>query len=49
MHSSWCAFLVQEVKAEIILWTAGFVLLTLTINASILPWLLRVTKLNAGA
>ena len=39
----------QEIKAEIILWTAGFVLLTLIINASLLPWLLRVTKLNAGA
>ena len=40
--------MLQEIKAEIILWTAGFVLMTLVINASMLPWLLRVTKLNAG-
>ena len=30
------------------LWTAGFVLLTLVINASLLPWGLRVLKLNWG-
>lgn len=39
----------QEIKAEIVLWTAGFVLMTLIINASILPWLLRVTGLTKGA
>ena len=39
---------VQEIKAEIVLWTAGFVLLTLIINASMLPWLLRITRLNKG-
>ncbi len=38
----------QLVKAEIVLWTAGFVLLTLVINASLLPWGLRVLKLNWG-
>ena len=38
----------QLVKAEIVLWTAGFVLLTLVINASLLPWGLRVLKLNLG-
>ena len=31
------------------LWTAGFVLLTLVINASMLPWLLRITRLSTGA
>ena len=31
-----------------VLWTAGFVLLTLIINAPLLPWVLRVTGLNKG-
>ena len=31
-----------------VLWTAGFVLLTLVINAPLLPWVLRVTGLNKG-
>ena len=38
----------QVVKAEMVLWTAGFVLLTLVINAPLLPWVLRVTGLNKG-
>ena len=38
----------QVVKAEMVLWTAGFVLLTLIINAPLLPWVLRVTGLNKG-
>ena len=40
--------MVQVVKAEMVLWTAGFVLLTLVINAPLLPWVLRVTGLNKG-
>ena len=36
-------------KAEMVLWTAGFVLLTLVINAPLLPWVLRVTGLNKGS
>ncbi|KAK9789036.1 hypothetical protein WJX73_003859 [Symbiochloris irregularis] len=39
----------EEIKAEIVLWTAGFVLMTLVINASILPWVLRVTGLSKVA
>ena len=41
-----CLF--QVVKAEMVLWTAGFVLLTLVINAPLLPWVLRATGLNKG-
>ncbi len=40
---------VQVIVAEVVTWTAGFVFLTLVINASILPWVLSVTGLNAGA
>ena len=40
--------MLQVVKAEMVLWTAGFVLLTLIINAPLLPWVLRVTGLNKG-
>ena len=32
-----------------VLWTAGFVLLTLVINAPMLPYVLRWTGLNKGA
>ena len=39
----------QVVKAEMVLWTAGFVLLTLVINAPLLPYILRLTGLNKGA
>lgn len=35
------------VKSELVFWTAGFVLLTLLINAPLLPWVLRVTGLSA--
>lgn len=31
-----------------VLWTAGFVLLTLVINAPLLPMVLRLTGLNKG-
>ena len=34
--------------AEVVTWTAGFVFLTLVINASILPWVLSMTGLNTG-
>ncbi|KAI8472713.1 MAG: Sodium/hydrogen exchanger family-domain-containing protein [Monoraphidium minutum] len=37
----------QVVKSELVFWTAGFVLLTLVINAPLLPWVLRVTGLGA--
>ncbi len=37
----------QAVKAQMIFWTAGFVLLTLTINAPLLPSVLRWTGLAA--
>lgn len=30
------------------MWTAGFVLLTLTVNAPLLPWVLRITGLSKG-
>lgn len=33
-------------KSQIVIWTAGFVLLTLLINAPLLPTLLRWTKLG---
>lgn len=39
---------VQMIKAELVLWVAGFVLLSLIINAPLLPWVLRLTKLNVG-
>ncbi|BDA42347.1 probable Na(+)/H(+) antiporter NhaH at N-terminal half [Coccomyxa sp. Obi] len=40
---------VTKIKAEIVLWTAGFVLLTLVINAPLLPLFLRVSGLaNVG-
>lgn len=39
----------QIIKAEMVLWTAGFVLLTLVINAPMLPYVLRWTGLNKGA
>jgi hypothetical protein len=38
----------QRIKAEIVLWTAGFVLLTLVINAPLLPLFLRVSGLSKG-
>ena len=38
----------QVVKAEMVLWTAGFVLLTLIINAPLLPFILKLTGLNTG-
>ncbi len=38
----------QIIKAEIVLWTAGFVLLTLVINAPMLPYVLRWTGLSKG-
>lgn len=38
----------QKIKAEIVLWTAGFVLLTLVINAPLLPLFLRVSGLANG-
>lgn len=37
----------QTVKSEIVFWTAGFVLLTLLVNAPLLPWVLKVTGLAA--
>ena len=39
---------VQKIKAEIVLWTAGFVLLTLVVNAPLLPLFLRVSGLANG-
>ena len=39
----------QIIKAEMVLWTAGFVLLTLVINAPLLPYVLRWTGLSKGA
>lgn len=41
--------MLQKIKAEIVLWTAGFVLLTLIINAPLLPFFLRVSGLAKGA
>lgn len=38
----------QRIKAEIVLWTAGFVLMTLVINAPLLPFFLRVSGLAKG-
>ena len=38
----------QVIKTEIVLWTAGFVLMTLLINVPLLPLLLRKTGLSAG-
>lgn len=40
--------IVQKIKAEIVLWTAGFVLMTLVINAPLLPFFLRVSGLAKG-
>jgi hypothetical protein len=37
----------QVVKSQVVFWTAGFVMLTLLINAPLLPWVLRVTGLSA--
>ena len=39
---------VQRITAEIVLWTAGFVLCTLVINAPLLPFFLRVSGLSKG-
>lgn len=39
---------VQMIKAELVLWVAGFVLLSLIINAPMLPWIMRITRLNTG-
>lgn len=36
----------QVVKSMMVFWTAGFVLLTLAINAPLLPFVLRVTGLS---
>ena len=36
------------IKSEIVLWTAGFVLMTLLINVPLLPIILRKTGLSAG-
>ena len=38
---------IPVVQSEIVFWTAGFVFLTLLVNAPMLPTLLRWTKLNA--
>ena len=38
----------QVIKSEIVLWTAGFVLLTLLVNGSSLPFILRKTGLSKG-
>lgn len=38
----------QMIKAELVLWVAGFVLLSLIVNAPMLPWLLRMLHLNIG-
>lgn len=40
--------LLQVIKSEIVLWTAGFVLMTLLINVPLLPVILRKTGLSAG-
>jgi hypothetical protein len=37
---------IQVVKAMMVFWTAGFVLLTLLINAPLLPTVLRLTGLS---
>lgn len=39
-----CLFL--QVRAQLALWTCGFTMLTLLINAPAIPWLLRVTGLD---
>lgn len=39
----------QLIKAELVLWTAGFVLMTLIINVPLLPLILRKTGLTKGA
>ena len=39
---------VQIIKSEIVLWTAGFVLMTLMINVPLLPLILRKTGLSKG-
>lgn len=44
-----CGLCMQRIKAEIVMWTAGFVLLTLIVNAPLLPWVLRITGLSKGA
>ncbi|KAL0021928.1 hypothetical protein WJX79_007439 [Trebouxia sp. C0005] len=36
----------RMIKAELVLWVAGFVLLSLIINAPMLPWIMRITSLN---
>ena len=36
------------IKAELVLWVAGFVLLSLIVNAPMLPWLLHILHLNIG-
>ncbi len=41
-------YAVQMIKAELVLWVAGFVLLSLIINAPMLPWIMRITRLNTG-
>lgn len=33
-------------RTAVVFWTAGFVLLTLIINAPLLPWVLRITGLS---
>ena len=38
----------QMIKAELVLWVAGFVLLSLIVNAPLLPWIMHITKLNIG-
>ncbi len=38
----------QMIKAELVLWVAGFVLLSLIVNAPMLPWIMRITRLNIG-
>ena len=40
--------MLQVIKSEIVLWTAGFVLMTLLINVPLLPVILRKTGLSAG-
>ncbi len=47
--STWAFLRVQRITAEIVLWTAGFVLLTLIVNAPLLPLVLRVSGLSKGA
>lgn len=36
----------QVVKCQIVFWTCGYVLLTLLLQAPLLPWCLKVLKLN---